>query len=243
VPLALVGGVLLPAPAAFRFKDHPMRHGALLSIFALIAVLLIAPVWAGEAPPNPVPSANPGNPTLPPNAAPAPDVNRRKEDEEAQGMAEAITTAGPIDLLALLTSARNPLSMLNKGLTERLEEQAQALAKDHPEIALARALLLVALETTRGWNNYTAATNEMSTAMTERTNAQLHAQKINGDLNAVTRERDAIKEEVGRGGMKVAELQRQLSDEKRTVAKLRDELAQVRALIPSKDGKDGLRVH
>lgn len=59
-----------------------MRHGALLSLVFLIAVLFIAPAWAGDAPAPPSPAAG----TAPAAPAPAPsaptaDANRRKEDE------------------------------------------------------------------------------------------------------------------------------------------------------------------
>jgi hypothetical protein len=78
-----------------------------------------------------------------------------------------LLTAGALDLAALLANAAKPLDILDKDLAAEVESQAQALAKGNAEIAIARALVVLAGECTRWYTGYTDETNRTSLAMQE----------------------------------------------------------------------------
>jgi hypothetical protein len=127
-----------------------------LSLLLLFTVLSVAQAWAGDAPvPSPLAGVVPGVPAPAAPAAPTSETNKRNEDEEA---ALIITAAGPLDLLALLANARDPLSMINVALAESIEKQAQDLTKSYMEITLARALLVVSRQATEIYKKYTNET-------------------------------------------------------------------------------------
>jgi hypothetical protein len=201
-----------------------MRHGALLSIVCMLAVLFLSPVWASDAPaPSPVAAASP--------AAPVP-VNRRKEDETAV----LITSAGPLDLMALLNSARNPLEMMDTALAARLEKQAQDMAKAYPEIAIIRALLVASMEATAVWKRYTDETSAHSTTRSELAQAGLVIKSLGEQI-------DAEREASARAVASADETQRLLSDARSQIAALQEQLAAARIQITVKNDKDGLRTH
>lgn len=72
--------------------------------------------------------------------------------------------AGSLDVAALLaTAAAGPLTMIDQDLAQRIEATAQRLAKEQPEIAIARALVLLCGETRRWYDAYTAEASAHST--------------------------------------------------------------------------------